>query len=177
MVRLLAPDLLGRHVADRPHDGAGFGHGSEVEGLAPARFGGRRGLGLPYLGQSEVQHLDPALVGEEDVLGLEVAVDDPFLVRGREGVADLEPVVHGLARRRRTRDQPRAQGLAFEQLHGRVGHAFLAAEVEDGQDARVGEGGHRLGFALEAREGFAVLRHAGRTLTATVRSSRLSRAR
>ena len=35
-------------------------------------------------GQPEVGDLDPAVVGEQDVLGLDVAVDQPGLVRGAE---------------------------------------------------------------------------------------------
>jgi hypothetical protein len=38
----------------------------------------------------DLHHLARRTVREEDVLGLEVAVHDPALVRGSERVADLE---------------------------------------------------------------------------------------
>ena len=64
-----ARGLLGRHVLGRAHRHARAGQAA----LA-------RGLGLGRLGDAEVEHLDE--VGgavardQEDVLGLEVAVDD-----------------------------------------------------------------------------------------------------
>ena len=52
-----------------------------------------RSLAVNELGQAEVEHLDEGGVvaarDEEDVLGLEVAVDDAVRVRGRERVGDL----------------------------------------------------------------------------------------
>src|SRR5665647_2395376 len=51
------------------------------------------GLGLGRLGDAEVEDLDDVrrtITGDqEDVLGLEVAVDDALRVRGRERAADL----------------------------------------------------------------------------------------
>ena len=54
------PELLGRHVADLPLEHAGFRVG-EVQG----------GLGDP-----EVEELHLSLVGQEEVVGRDVAVDD-----------------------------------------------------------------------------------------------------
>ena len=75
----LAPDLLGRHVADRAHDDARLG---------AERCGGSRGqlLGrsLDQLAQTEVEDLHAAITGHEDVLRLQVPMDDAFLVRRRE---------------------------------------------------------------------------------------------
>ena len=74
--------LLGRHVLGRAHRHAGAGQ--------PALA---RGLGLGRLRDAEVEHLDD--VGgavardQEDVLGLEIAVDDALAVRGGERAADL----------------------------------------------------------------------------------------
>ena len=39
--------------------------------------------------EAEVEDLDPPVGGEEDVLGLEVAVHDPGVVGGGEAVGDL----------------------------------------------------------------------------------------
>ena len=91
----LAAHLLGRHVAERAEDDAGLragGGGREVRGLAAL-------LGVRELREAEVEDLHAAVVRDEDVLGLQVPVDDPLLVRGREAVDDLERVVDRLARR------------------------------------------------------------------------------
>jgi hypothetical protein len=44
---------------------------------------------MHHFGQAEVEDLRVALVGDHDVLGLEVAVDDPALMGGGEAVGDL----------------------------------------------------------------------------------------
>jgi hypothetical protein len=74
-----ATHLLGRHVADRPEHGPGVGRASErgrhrVRGRALAAS-----LLLPR--QPEVQDLQATVLGHEQVLGLEVAVEDTLLVR------------------------------------------------------------------------------------------------
>ena len=45
----------------------------------------------PQLREAEVQDLDLAARGQEEVLGLEVAVDDAALMRRRQPPADLHP--------------------------------------------------------------------------------------
>ena len=83
-VRLLAGEEL---VEDHPRGvdvGAGVAGavddqlGSEVGDRADDDAAGRRVLrvGADRLGQPEVGDLDPAVVGDQDVLGLDVAVDD-----------------------------------------------------------------------------------------------------
>src|SRR6266545_1857763 len=66
------PRLLRREVLRRPHDRAGFRH-----------LGGARPR------DPEVRHLEP-LAADEDVVGLDVAVDDPVAVREAKRIEDLE---------------------------------------------------------------------------------------
>ena len=40
-------------------------------------------------GEAEVEDLGDALGGDDDVTGLQVAVDDAFVVRGFQGLGDL----------------------------------------------------------------------------------------
>ena len=82
LVRGLPAHLLGRHVAHRPEHDAGLraaGDGAHVR-LAALVL-----LGLE-LRETEVEDLDPAVLRQEQVLGLQVPVDDPLLVRRREPV-------------------------------------------------------------------------------------------
>ena len=80
----LSGGLLGRHVFGRAH-------GHARPGEAAAGLGGLLDLGA--LGDAEVEHLDEVGLAlpadEQDVLGLEVAVDDAGVVGGLEGVAHL----------------------------------------------------------------------------------------
>ena len=120
-----------------------------------------------------------AVLRDEHVLGLQVAVDDALLVRGGEAVGDLEREVDGLLLRDRPAVEPLAQRLALQQLRDGVGDAILRAEVVDREDVRMRQRRDGLRLALEARERVGVRRRAaaGRTLTATSRSSFASRAR
>ena len=114
------------------------------------------------LGQAEVQDLDPPVAGDEEVLGLEVAVDDALGVRGGEPPRDLDRVVERLAQRQRAARHALAQRLAFEQLGDHVRRAVVRADVVDGEDVRVVEraGGARL--LLEAPQAVGVSRDATR---------------
>ena len=53
--------------------------------------GGQRLIRLSVFRQPEVQHLDAGLV-HHDVAGLQVAMNDPFRVRRRNGVGYLHAV-------------------------------------------------------------------------------------
>jgi hypothetical protein len=107
---------------------------------------------LLLLGKTEVENLHSPVGEQEDVLGLQVAVDDAALVRRGEPGGDLRRDLHGLARRRRSAVQALAQRLAEEELHDRERLVALPADVVDGEDVGMREGGDRLRLALEAGE-------------------------
>ncbi len=135
-----------------PEDDAGLragGGGREARDLAPL-------LGVRELGEAEVEDLHPAVVGDEDVLGLQVPVDDPLLVRGGEAVDDLEGVVDRLARRELAAGEDGAEGLAFEELLDDVGRAVVLADVVDGGDVGVVEDAGGFGLLLEAAQAIGV---------------------
>ena len=141
----LAADLLGRHVAERAEHDAGLrarGRGRQVRRLAAL-------LRVRELGEAEVEDLHAAVVGDEDVLGLQVPVDDPLLVRGREAVDDLERVVDRLARRELAAREDRPERLALEQLLDDVGRALVRADVVDRGDVGMVQDARRLGLLLE----------------------------
>ena len=153
-IGLLSLDLLGRHVAERAEHDAGLGavRGRQVR-LRPGRA-----VGLRQLGEAEVEDLDPAVVGHEQVLGLQVPVNDPLLVRRRQPAGDLDRVVGGLAHRQRAAREPRAQRLAFEELRDDVRRTFERTELVDRRDVGVVEPAGGLGFLLEPAQAFGVQR-------------------
>ena len=79
-----AQHLLRRHVLRRPH--------------RHPRVGEARGLGRHVAGDAEVEHLHEVRLAvardQEDVLGLEIAVNDAAPVRGPERATDLDRDAH-----------------------------------------------------------------------------------
>ncbi len=104
--------LLGRHVADRPH------HDARLRVLRLRRktrlLAGPRLCGA--LRQSEVEDFQVTVVRDDEVFGLEVAVNDPLLVGRRQSAGDLAGEGHRLLRRDPSRELL-AERLAFEELH------------------------------------------------------------
>ena len=135
-VHLRALHLLGRHVVGGAHD------------RARARGGGHREARHP-----EVHDLHRPVHGEEDVGGLDVAVDDARVVRAGEPVQELHDDVHLPLQGQGPRAAEDVEEvLALEQLHRDVGRAVVVvAQVEHGEDVGVDDLGHRPRLALEAR--------------------------
>ncbi len=104
-------------------------------------------------GEPEVEDLDHALLRQEDVLRLEVAVHDAALVCGREASRDLESVLDGLTGRNRRRGQAAAQRFAFQKLHHGVDRSVVLADVVNPQDVRVGQRSDGARLRMESPEG------------------------
>ena len=142
-VRLLAAEDLRREVRERP----------DVAG---------RGQRFPRLshGDAEVDELDPAPGREDDVRGLDVAVEDAG------GVRVLERGGEGREGGERLRDgegaalQALLERLAVRELHGQVRQpeAGIQADGHDAHDGGVGERAQRLRLAHEPHARLAVRR-------------------
>ncbi|MFT3772659.1 MAG: hypothetical protein QM820_45285 [Minicystis sp.] len=138
--RALAAELLGRHVLRRPHGDPGL-----RELLLDVAIGA--------LDQAEVEEHD-AIVGpgEEDVRGLEIAVPEAFVVRGRDGGEQAVPRARhpGERRRARPRLEARRQRLAGEPLHDepRAPILELTACVQGGDERRA-DMPHRVRFSAK----------------------------
>ena len=102
--RDLPGEALVGHHGQRPHVDLLVGlralGGDEIAGEVLGRADERARLGqllavaLGVFGDAEVEHLGEQLavnLGDEDVLRLDVAVNDPELVRRRESAAHMDP--------------------------------------------------------------------------------------
>ncbi len=144
VVERLAPQLLRRHVGDRPGEVGVDRRRRPV--VVPAE---ELGQGQEDPGQAEVQDLERPRRVDHDVHGLEVAVDDAPGVGGGDGVGqghgDLEEAVE---RDAAGLDELR-QGLAVDELHGEEARSLGLVDGEDGDDVGMAQGGDGLGLALE----------------------------
>ena len=129
------------------------------------------------LGQAKVHQLRSRL-GQHDVARLQVAMDHAAAVRLFQPVADLRPNTEHLLQRQPALAQALAQRLAFQVFHDEVTDPVLLADVVE--VANVGMAQRRNRARLTVKSLFCLRvaeRCAGRILTATVRSRRVSRAR
>jgi hypothetical protein len=130
------PRLLRGHVARRAED------------LPVAR----EPLGHDVEGDPEVRDVGLARGIEDDVRGLDVAVDEPEAVGVVEGEGDLQRELEGLGLGQGSfRLDPAREVLAADELHRDVEEPFRLADIVDRDDVRVpAEAGGGLGLAAEA---------------------------
>ncbi len=112
-IRTLAFELLRRHVRDGA-DHRPLGAQGRCSGRRRAVEFGLRAAEL--LGETEVEHLG-AVLGEHDVAGLEVAVDDRTTVRRLHGLGDLAGDTQGIVDRQGAASDPILERLPLEVLH------------------------------------------------------------
>jgi hypothetical protein len=133
----------------------------------------RRGSGVgssALAGEAEVDDAGAAVVVDEDVVGLEVAVDEAGAVGGGEAVAGGEEHVEDSARARGWRRARRAGWAAMNSMAMKR-LAVDGADVVDAGDVGVGEAGHGLGLAAQAGGPERSSAWPCRSLRATRRSS------
>ena len=142
-VEVRVPDaLLRRHVGRRAHDDAGL------------RLPGGLAAFAEELGDAAVEDLHAVrvvrVVGEEDVLGLEIPVDDAALVRRVERQGELPRHAPRLLEAHRSCLEALRERVALEELHDQVVLAFRDAEIRDVDDVRVPDVVDRAGLVEEA---------------------------
>ena len=96
-------------------------------------------------------------LGDENVGGLDVAMDDVFAVRGVEGVGDFDGEAEQDVHFEGTSGDAVLQGQAVEVLHGDEGLSIFFADVVDGADVGMIQSGSSFGFATETLESLTVL--------------------
>ena len=112
---------------------------------------GQRLLARERAGHPEVRDERVAVTGEQDVLGLDVAVQDVVLVGVLEGLCRFAPDPEGVFERELpVARQPLTQALALDVRHGEPELSTRLARVEHGEDVRVLQPGCIADFALEA---------------------------
>ena len=132
-------DLFGRHVVERAHD------------LCVAGERGVLGAGLKQLGQTEVGDLHMAGAVEEDVVGLDVAVDHALVVGVLERVANLGHHAERLGGCELAGFLRLAEVHAVHVFHDEVKEIARLARLVDEDDvgvAQLGEGARLAGEAL-----------------------------
>ena len=134
---MLPAHLLGRHVRGRSDHRTSFGADGDVL---------RR---HEQLGDPKIEDLQPPIVGEEEVLRLQIAVDDPLRMRGGETVGKLARELERLGRHHRPAREHRAQRRALEQLADDIRLAILLANVVNGDDVRMVQRTGRARLLLE----------------------------
>jgi hypothetical protein len=100
----------------------------------------RSGVGCLF-GEPEIDNLHAPVARDQDVVGLEVAMDESGGVRGRETIGDLQGEVEQPARVLRSTD-----GAALDVLE----HQVVGPDVVQLSDAGVTESRDRAGFPFEA---------------------------
>ena len=150
---LAGNELLGRHVGDGAAAGGVGGSGdwgALVDGAAGVEFGL---VGAEAAGEAEVEDLDKAAVGEHDVGGFEVAMEDAEVVGGGEAVGGLNAGGEDELEAGGAFGDDLVEGLARDVLHDDVGFFAVSAfgggfaDVVDGADVGVVDGGGEAGFA------------------------------
>ncbi len=100
-----------------------------------------------------------AALGDEDVGGLDVAVDDAFGVRRIEGVGNLNGEREQRVVLQRTSRHHVLQGQAIQKLHGDKALALVFANFVNGADVGMVERGGSTGLTAKALQRLRVLGH------------------
>ena len=133
-IQLLAARLLGAHVVRRAHHRAGARHARRrIIGAGDAEIGQRRG----------------AVIAQQDVVGLDVAVDETLLLRVVDRAGDFARHAQGEGDRawRAVLAQHRTAGKIF---HRHVVIVAAAADIVDADDVAMMQARGDLGLAQEA---------------------------
>ena len=146
-----------QHHAQLPEVGGG-GDRRVVQLFRRGVFEGQRavvgggGVGaFELLGDAEIEQLDPAVAIDQQVGGLEVAMDHQVAMGETHRVQHLQEQHHALAQAEPARIAPAVDGFAIDAFHHEVRFAIGAdAAIEQGGDVGVLQAGQDLPFAQEA---------------------------
>jgi len=134
--------------------------------------------GADQFGETEIEELHVAALVDHDVRRLQVAMDDSRGMGGSEGVGDGDAVPECLVDPQPPSMHQAIERLAVDVLHDEEVEVPLAADVVNRADVRVIQRGDEAGSRVKrSRAGGVQAPAPAITLIATVRPSRVSRAR
>ena len=107
--------------------------------------------------QSEVEHFDQAIRGDREIARLDVPMDDAGRVCLRQRIGGLKCVARGLGDAEAALTKDGVERLARDELHRNEVDALGAADLVDGDDARVIESRSGARFAQKPLPGLHVL--------------------
>ena len=111
------------------------------------------GAGLRgVFGEAEVENFCLAARSDEDIRGLDIAMNDAAGMSGVERIGNLNREIEERGKRNRAAADSFAERLAFEQLHDEKWAAIRFAYVEERADAGMIQRGDGARFALKAFE-------------------------
>ena len=125
--------------------------GAETPGLLQGKF---RAFALRQkLGETKIEELYLTAIGNENVRGLDVAVNDGLGVCGFEGIGHLVAIFRDALDFHGFSGNEVLEGVAFQVFHDDETLAFILIHVIDRADMRMIQGGGGPRFALEAFDG------------------------
>ena len=155
-VEIFAASLLGRHVDDCSDGRARAGDHRFVLRKGVDAGGGAHGLvgaGLcGVFGEAEIENFCLAARSDEDIRGLDIAMNYAAGMSGVERVGNLNGEIEERGKSNWAAADSLAERLAFEKLHDEKRAAIRFAYIEERADAGMIERGDGAGFALKAFE-------------------------
>src|SRR6266853_4193928 len=112
-------------------------------------------------GQAEIQDFRLSTPGEENIGRLEIAMDDSRLMRGVEGVGNLDGDVKDLSACQRLARDDVLESLTFQELHHKEGVAFGFVNFINGADVGMVEGRGGPCLALKSLQSLMVANQFG----------------
>src|SRR5215468_7895387 len=158
MINCATAYLFGRHVTSGAH------HRARIRVYATR---GNISLSsvvvrwLDQLCQPEIQNLDPVIIGDEEIVRFEVAMNDSLFVGGGESVSDLYCVLDCFTLGDWAIVESITQRLTFKQLGDDIGGAIVGANVINDENVWVIECAGGLGFLLKPMQAIGIGREGG----------------
>ena len=111
------------------------------------------------LREAEIENFGLAAIGEKNIRGLDVAMNDVFGMCGVQRVGGLNAGFQQSIKRQRPAGDAMLQRRALQQFHRDVTASLVFADFEDGADVRMAQRSGGARFAQEALERQLVLRN------------------
>jgi len=154
-VEFLPSNLFGRHISHGAQRTAGTGEmflgldGRGAHGNALRLEGDLR--------QPKIENLRLTSIRDEDVRGLDVAVDYAFGVRSIQRIGNRDAQIEHRLHLQRLASDLVPERLPLQQFHGDKGAPIGLVDFVNRADVRMIQRGRSLGFPLEAAEGLCIV--------------------